>query len=153
MFLHIVACFHFCWFWNIFFDTLQLVSGYFCAILVRNLVRVVVSCNVSLKIYQNSTEIEAWHLKIYNIQKTSGNLKKPPSDICEESCEDMWCELWRPFLSATSNASLPLMDRCTFQDNLDSRIFSIHYFHFKLQNFCKFKMYQISKLFAMDYRC
>ena len=89
-------------------------------------------------------------MRICIIQKTSGNLKKPPSDICEELCEDMWCELWRPFLSATSNASLPLMDRCTFQDNLDSRIFSIHYFHFKLQNFCKFKMYQISKFFAMD---
>ena len=33
-------------------------------------------------------------MRIYNIQETSGNLKKPPSDICEESCEDMWCELW-----------------------------------------------------------
>ena len=57
----------------------------------------------------------------------------------------MWCELWGPFLSATSQSIF------TTQDNLDSRIFSTYYFHCKLQNFCKFKMYQISKLFAMDY--
>ena len=135
MFLHIVACFHFCWFWNIFFDTLQLVSGYFCAILVRNLVRVVVSCNASLKIYQNSTEIEAWHLKIYNIQKTSGNLKKPSSRY-------FWRVMWRNVMWTfrtiiVGNFTMHLyhsMDRCTLPEKLDSRISSINCFHCKFQN-------------------
>ena len=135
MFFHIITCFHFCWFWNIFFDTLQLVSGYFCAILVRNLVRVVVSCNVSMKTYENSTEIEAWHLKIYNIQKTSGNLKKPSSRY-------FWRVMWRHVMWTfrtifVGNFTMHLyhsMDRCTLQENLDSRISSIHYFHCKFQN-------------------
>ena len=124
MFLHIVACFHFCWFWNIFFDTLQLVSGYFCAILVRNLVRVVVSCNVSMKTYQNSTEIEAIHLKIYNIQKTSGNLKKTSSRYL---LRVTWRHvMWTLRALFVSNFTMHLyysIDRCTLQDNLDSGFF------------------------------
>ena len=124
MFLHIIVCFHFCWFWNIFFDTLQLVSGYFCAILVRNFVRVFVSCNVSLKIYQNSTEIEVWHLKIYNIQKTSGNLKKTSSRyLLRVTWRHVMWTLRAIFVGNFTMHLYHSMDRCTLQDNLDSWFF------------------------------
>ena len=87
-----------------------------------------------LKIYQNITEIEAWHLKIYNIQKTSGNLKKTSSRL--------WGVMWRHVMWTfrtifVGNFTMHLyhsMDRCTLQENLDSRISSIHYFHCKFLN-------------------
>ncbi len=131
----IILFFHFCCVFNIFFDTLQLVSGYFCMILVRNLVRVVVSCNVSMKKYKKSTENEAKQLKIYNNKKTSGNLKKPASRY-------FWRVMWRHVMWTfrtifVGNFTMHLyhsMDRCTLQENLDSRISSIHYFHCKFQN-------------------
>ena len=145
MFFHIITCFHFCWFWNIFFDTLQLVSGYFCAILVRNLIRVVVSCNVSMKTYPNSTEIEAIHLKIYSIQKTSGNLKKTSSRY-------FWRVMWRHVMWTfrtifVGNFTMHLyhsMDRCTLQE------FWIQEFLLFIIFNVNFKTYQISNFFAMD---
>ena len=149
MFLCIIVCFHFCWFWNIFFDTLQLVSGYFCAILVRNFVRVVVSCDVSMKIYQNSTKTEANDLRIYKNQKTSGNL--------ENSSKHSWTALWRHvmwtlranFVSILTMHLNHLMDRCTLQDNCIQEFFS-SFFCWKLQYFFGFKMCKISNFFAID---
>ena len=54
-------CFCFCWFLIGFYWQITVISSYFCAILVRNLSAVVVSCNLSMKTYENPTELGVNH--------------------------------------------------------------------------------------------
>ena len=61
--------------------------------------RIVVSCDVFMKINQNSTEMEANDLKIYQKQKISGNLKKLQQKFmksfvrtCDLNFEGQYCQ-------------------------------------------------------------
>ena len=74
--------------------------------------RIVVSCDVFMKIYQTSTEMEANDLKIYQKQKISGNLKKLQQKFMKSFIRTCDVSFEGQFVSNLTMSLNHPMDRC-----------------------------------------